>query len=183
MSEHGLRNYHQAKLKAAERLGIFDDASLPRNAEIEDARREYLRLFQADTQPVLLRQRREVAIEAMRFFATFEPRLVGAVLDGSADIHSAICLHLYSDNPNALACQLRDHGIPYDESSRRLRFGPDATKEFPVFLFSADDAAIDLTVLPFALQRQAPFDRIDDRPMKRASLGAVEALLAESCKG
>lgn len=179
MSEHGLRDYHQAKLKAAERLGIFDDASLPRNTEIEAARREYLRLFQADTQPALLRQRREVAIEAMRFFAAFEPRLVGAVLDGSADTHSAICLHLYSDDPDALARQLQEHGIPYDESSRRLRFGPAEAEEFPVFLFSADDTAIDLTVLPRDLQRQAPIDRIDDKPMKRASLRTVEALLAD----
>ena len=37
MAEGGIRDYHQAKLKAASRLGIHDDASLPRNTEIEDA--------------------------------------------------------------------------------------------------------------------------------------------------
>ena len=45
MAEGGIRDYHQAKLKAAARLGIHDDASLPRNREIEDALREYQRLF------------------------------------------------------------------------------------------------------------------------------------------
>ncbi|HZV38696.1 MAG TPA: hypothetical protein VFF96_08110, partial [Pseudoxanthomonas sp.] len=45
MAEGGIRDFHQAKLKAASRLGIFDDASLPRNREIEDALREYQRLF------------------------------------------------------------------------------------------------------------------------------------------
>src|SRR5690606_6689468 len=45
MAEGGMRDYHQAKLKAAQRLGILDDASLPRNREIEAALREYQRLF------------------------------------------------------------------------------------------------------------------------------------------
>ena len=44
MAEGGIRDYHQAKLKAAQRLGIHDDASLPRNREIEDALREIARL-------------------------------------------------------------------------------------------------------------------------------------------
>lgn len=47
MAEGGIRDFHQAKLKAASRLGIHDDASLPRNREIEDALREYQRLFAA----------------------------------------------------------------------------------------------------------------------------------------
>ena len=40
MAEGGIRDFHQAKLKAANRLGIHDDASLPRNREIEDALRQ-----------------------------------------------------------------------------------------------------------------------------------------------
>src|SRR3546814_9984626 len=31
MAEGGIRDFHQAKLKAASRLGILDDASLPRD--------------------------------------------------------------------------------------------------------------------------------------------------------
>ena len=45
-----MRDFHQAKLKAASRLGIHDDASLPRNREIEDALREYQRLFVGEAQ-------------------------------------------------------------------------------------------------------------------------------------
>lgn len=178
MAEHGIRDYHAAKLKAAHSLGLHNENDLPRNADIEDARREHLRLFQADTQPVLLRQKREVAREAMRFFARFEPRLVGAVLDGSADAHSAVCLHLFSDEAEALPRLLHEQDIPFDQSERRLRFGADEVEEFPVYLFSADDVAIDLTVLPSACLRQAPLDRVSDKPMKRASLGALETLLA-----
>ena len=74
MAESGIADYHQAKLKAAERLGIHDDASLPRNAEIEAALRQYQRLFGRDSAGELQR-RREAALEALRFFRAFEPRL------------------------------------------------------------------------------------------------------------
>jgi hypothetical protein len=177
MAEQGVRDYHVAKLKAAERLGIRDDKSLPRNSEIEQALREYQRLFRFDTQPQLLRERRRIAVEAMKFFFRFEPRLVGAVLEGTADAHSAVTLHLFSDDPDAVPRYLQEQRIPYEEQNRKLRTDRETWIEYPVFVFSADDVAIDLTVLPLDALRQAPLDRIAEKPMKRASLGAVEALL------
>jgi hypothetical protein len=179
MSEHGIRDFHHAKLKAAERLGIVDTLALPRNREIEDALREHQRLFQADTQPYMLHERREAALESMRFFSRFEPRLVGAVLDGTADSHSAVCLHLFDDDPEAVAFFLQEHGVPFETQARRLRLGADEQHEYPVMLFSADGLPFDITVLPRAALRQAPLDRIDERPMRRATLASVELLLAE----
>lgn len=179
MSEHGIRDFHHAKLKAAERLGILDTQALPRNLEVEQALREHQRLFLADSQPQLLRQRREAAIEAMRFLSAFEPRLVGAVLEGTADAHSAVCLHVYSDDPEAVMRYLRDHGVPFDSQVRHLRYGRDEQPEYPVLLFAADELPFDLTVLPRDALRQAPLDRADDRPMRRASLVQMELLLEE----
>ena len=179
MSEHGIRDYHRAKLKAAERLGIADEQALPRNQEIEAALREHQRLFLADRQPQRLRERRAVAVEAMRFLACFEPRLVGAVLDGTADEHSAVCLHVFSDDPEAVPHYLREHGVPFEAQTRRLRSSRDEQAEYPVLLFAAGELPFDLTVLPRDGLRQAPLDRIDEKPMRRASLATVEALLAE----
>ncbi|MGY3039945.1 hypothetical protein ACVWWQ_001568 [Rhodanobacter sp. TND4EL1] len=183
MSEHGIRDFHHAKLKAAERLGILDTQALPRNLEIEQALREHQRLFLADSQPQLLRQRREAAIEAMRFLAAFDPRLVGAVLEGTADAHSAVCLHVYSDDPDAVIIYLREHGVPFDTQTRRLRYSRDDQPEYPVLLFAADELPFDLTVLPRDALRQAPLDRADDRPMRRASLSQVRLLLEEDPDG
>ena len=45
--------------------------------------------------------------------------------------------------------------------------------------FDAGDTAIDVTVLPYDLLRQAPLDRVSEKPMRRAGLAAVEALLTE----
>ena len=179
MSEHGIRDFHHAKLKAAKRLGILDTQALPRNLEIEDALREHQRLFLADSQPQLLKQRREAAVEAMQFLAAFEPRLVGAVLEGTADAHSAVCLHVFSDDPDAVGLYLREHGVPIETQTRRLRNNRDDQPEYPVLLFAADELPFDLTVLPRDALRQAPLDRADDRPMRRASLAQVEILLAE----
>jgi predicted nucleotidyltransferase len=183
MSEHGIRDFHHAKVKAAERLGVFDTQALPRNNEIEDALREHQRIFQADSQPQALRTRREAAIEAMRFFSAFEPRLVGAVLEGTADEHSAVCLHLFSDEVETVQLFLTEQGIPFDLQTRRLRLTRDEQAEYPVLLFNADGIGIDLTVMPHDSLRQPPLDRVDERPLRRASRSMVEALLTEQDMG
>lgn len=182
MSEHGIRDFHHAKLKAAERLGILDAQALPRNLEIERALREHQRLFQADSQPQLLLRRRTAAVEAMKFLAQFEPRLVGAVLEGTADAHSAVCLHVFSDDPDAVELYLSEHGVPVETQIRRLRYGRDEQPEYPVLLFAADELPFDLTVLPRNALRQSPLDRTDDRPMRRAPLAQVEMLLNEEAE-
>lgn len=179
ISEHGIRDYRQAKLKAAQRLGVGDEQGLPRNREIEDALREHQRLFQSDQQPRALRARREAACEAMRFLARFEPRLVGAVLEGTADAHSAVCLHVFCDAPEDVAAFLHERSIPFELRSRLLRLDRQRSMEFPVLLFYANSLPIDLTMLPCDVLRQPPLGRIDERPLRRASLAAVEALLVE----
>lgn len=178
MSEHGIRDFHHAKVKAAERLGILDAQALPRNNEIEDALREHQRIFHAESQPQLLQERREAAVEAMRFLDRFDPRLVGAVLEGTADAHSAVCLHVFSDTPESVVLFLQERGVPLTQQTRRLRTTRDEQTEYPVLLFAADGLPFDITVLPRDALKQAPLDRIDEKPMRRASIAAVEELLA-----
>ena len=179
MAESGIRDYHQAKLKAADRLGIHDDASLPRNREIEDALREYQRLFLGDAQAAGLRQRREAALRALEFFSGFEPRLVGPVLDGTADQYAPVALHLHTDDADAVARHFEQHGIPAESRSRRLRLDRERLYDAPVWLFSAEDLTFDLTVLPHDALRQAPLSPVDEKPMKRASAAQLRQLLAD----
>jgi hypothetical protein len=179
IAESGFRDYHQAKLKAASRLGIHDDASLPRNCEIEDALREYQRLFDRDQQPAALRSRREGALEAMKFFASFEPRLVGPVLEGTADGSSPVQLHLHSDDPDAVTRFLEQHGIPAEPRTRRLRRDRHQTQDYPVWSFVADELTYELTVLPYDALRQAPLSSVNERPMRRASHPQLAQVLLE----
>ncbi|MEL1266040.1 hypothetical protein [Pseudoxanthomonas putridarboris] len=179
MAEGGVRDYHQAKLKAANRLGIHDDASLPRNREIEDALRQYQRLFVGESHAVGLRQRREAALRALGFFEPFSPRLVGPVLDGTADANSPVHLHLHSDDPDAVTRFLEEHRIPAEPRTRRLRMDRERIADLPVWVFSAEELGFDLTVLPHDALRQAPLSSVDEKPMKRASGAQLRQLLAE----
>lgn len=178
MAEGGIRDFHQAKLKAASRLGIHDDASLPRNREIEDALREHQRLFVGARQADAVRIRREAAVQALGFFEPFAPRLVGPVLEGTADEHSAVTLHLHTDDASAVARFLDDHGIPAEGRMRRLRLDRQRTGDFDVWVFTADGLTFDLTVLPEAVLRQAPLSAVDEKPMRRASHAQLERLIA-----
>ncbi|TBR14504.1 MAG: hypothetical protein EPO46_00540 [Lysobacter sp.] len=179
MAESGIADYHQAKLKAALRLGIHDDASLPRNAEIEAALRQYQRLFRRDAGDELHR-RREAALEAMRFLHAFEPRLVGPVLEGTADARSPVMLHLHADDADAVARFFEEHNIPAQPRSRRLRLDRHRDGEFPVWIFSADDLPFDITVLPHDGLRQAPLSPVDEKPMRRASASQLRHLVTEA---
>lgn len=179
MAEHGIADYHQAKLKAAARLGIHDDASLPRNSEIETALRQYQRLFRRDAAGELQR-RREAALEALRFFRQFEPRLVGPVLEGTADERSPVMLHLHADDPEAVMRFFEEHDIPAQPRSRRLCLDRHREGEFGVWVFSADDLPFDVTVLPTGVLRQAPLSPVDEKPMRRANAAQVRQLVAEA---
>ncbi len=179
MAEGGIRDYHQAKLKAAARLGIHDDASLPRNREIEDALREYQRLFIGQSHTLALRTRREAALRALEFFSDFSPRLVGPVLDGTADTNAPVMLHVHSDDADATARFLDEHGIPSETRTRRLRLDRERNLDAPVWLFSAEELSFDITALPMDALRQAPLSSVDEKPMRRASASQLRQLLAE----
>lgn len=179
MAEGGIRDYHQAKLKAAQRLGIHDDASLPRNREIDDALRAYQRLFLGPDQAHEVRRRREAAVRALDFFRSFHPRLVGPVLDGTADANTAVALHLHDDDADAVPRWLDEQGVPAESRSRHVRLDREREGDFPVWLFSAEGLSFDLTVLPVHVLRQAPLSGVDEKPMRRASAAQLSALLAE----
>ncbi len=103
MAEHGIQDFRAAKRKAADRLGISDAGALPSNTEIEAALAAYQRLFAADTHERTLKAQRRTALRAMRWLPGLRPRLVGPVLTGTATEHADIQLHLFVDNPEAVA--------------------------------------------------------------------------------
>lgn len=183
MAEGGMRDYQQAKFKAAQRLGIHDDASLPRNSEIEQALREYQRLFAADAHHEAVALRRQAALHALEFFAAFHPRLVGPVLDGTADANSPVQLHLHSDDPDAIARFFDEQRIPAELRERRIRFDRQREADVSAWVFAADGLVIDAAVLPYDALRQAPLSVVDGRPMKRASITQLRELVAQDRAG
>lgn len=180
MAEHGVRDFLFAKRKAAERLGIVEGASLPRNAEIEAALAEYQRLFGGDEHARSLQAQRLIAIEAMRMLHAFQPRLVGSVLAGTATTHATVQLHAFADRAESVGFALMDRGVDYEVSEKQLKMGSDRTVLQPMIEFEIDGQLIEIVVFSIDGIRQAPTSPVDGRPMRRADLGAVEALLAEA---
>ena len=179
MSEAGIRDFQLAKRKAMERLRLSDVRQLPSNEEIEWALTAYQRLFRADSQPQRLAELRRVAVRAMRFLERFQPRLVGAVLSGTADQHSDVCLHVFAEPPEAVGFFLWDNGIAHDTGERRLRLASDDTRRMPTYRFMAEDVPVELVVFSERERRRVPLSPVDGKPMRRASLQAVEALVAD----
>lgn len=177
MAGAGKQDFLAAKRKAAARLGVSESRFMPRNTEIKAALEEYQNLFQSTTHPNHIRALRKTALDAMYFFSAFEPRLVGGVLEGIANEHSDITLHLFSDTAEDVAVFLMEERIPFDTADRRVRVMPDQYEEYPAFQFLAGDHRVELVVFPVNGLRQAPFSPVDGRPMRRGSVAAVEKML------
>lgn len=173
----GIRDFGIAKKKAAERLGLRDRGSLPGNVEIENAVSEHLQLFAGDSHADLLQTMRLAALSAMELLSPFRPRLVGPVLNGTADANSAINLHVFADSAESVAHALDRHGLSYKSYERRLKSRRDRAETYAGFEFHHGEAAVQATVFPVDGIRQAPISPIDGKPMKRADEKAVRELL------
>jgi hypothetical protein len=114
--EEGME-YATAKRKAARDMGAVRGnarVELPRNEAVEDAVREHIALFCADTQAAELAALRALALAWMQRLAEFRPHLSGAVWRGTATRLSAIHIDLYADDAKAPEIALINQGIDYD---------------------------------------------------------------------
>jgi hypothetical protein len=173
----GIRDFGLAKKKAAERLGLRDRGSLPGNAEIEQAVSEHLQLFAGDSHHDLLNTMREAALSAMELLSGFTPRLVGPVLNGTADANSAVNLHVFADSAESVAHALDQNGLSYKPYERRLKSRRDRAETYAGFEFHHGEASVQATVFPVDGIRQAPISPVDGKPMQRADEKAVRELL------
>ena len=180
MSEHGIRDFLFAKRKAAERFGVTDGGLLPRNVEIEEALAQYQRLFEGENHDQSLLAQRLAAVEVMEYLADFQPRLVGPVLSGTATEHAHVQLHVFADRAESVAFKLMDNGVPFETGERRVKMNADRMLTQPCFSLEMNDQEIDVVVFPLDGIRQAPASPVDGRPMRRADLAELRALVASN---
>ena len=177
IQEEGLLDFRSAKAKAAARLGLGRRAPLPDNAEIEAALAERNRIFHGETLPELLSTLRHAALELMSDLSSYQPRLVGDVLSGNATVHTSVDLHLFSDTTEAVSASLESLGVHYRSIARRHRLRHDEVEQFPGYRFSTHGCDFSITVFPVRLRGHAPLSPVDGRPMRRAGLRELAALL------
>ncbi len=178
MAEEGVQDFLTAKQKAAARLRWPDLRNLPSNPEVAAALHHYRRLFQARQQHEQLHQLRTTALEALRFLAPFDARLVGPVLTGNIGPHDPIYLHVFAASSEEVAGFLHAHHIPHSHAERTVRYGRTQIETYPMFRFWAGEAAIELTVFPATGLRRPPLCPVDGQPMFRADADHLMALIA-----
>lgn len=110
--EEGLE-YGPAKRRAVKQMGLNARTALPDNDLLEDAVREYINVFCADTQPAELKALRRLALTWMERLAEFRPYLGGAVWHGTATRLSDIYLQLFCDDPKSAEIALIEHDVDY----------------------------------------------------------------------
>jgi hypothetical protein len=110
--EEGLE-YGPAKRRAIRQLGLGARTALPDNDAVEDAVREYIELFCADTQPAELAALRKLALLWMERLAQFRPYLGGSVWHGTATRLSDIYIQLFCDDPKSAEIALIEKNVNY----------------------------------------------------------------------
>lgn len=174
-------DYDAAKRKAARQV-IGDDQPrpnlLPDNFEIEEEVRKYQALFQGATQPLKLRELRELALQVMEQLEQFRPYLAGAVLNGTAGEHDDIHLQLFADSAKDVIMFLLDRDVNIDISEtphfKGGRHDPVETVSFHWRKQQVHAELYEMNDLRGALK-----PRPDGRP-HRADIDAVRALLADT---
>ncbi|HTT10144.1 MAG TPA: hypothetical protein VMG60_04560 [Burkholderiaceae bacterium] len=110
-------DYSSAKRRAA-RAVLGEAAStrglLPDNEQVEEEVRRHLRLFGGAEHRALLAALRRHALTLMQRLQCFEPRLVGAVLNGTATEFSDVQLQLFTDDVKAVEIHLLNEGIDFE---------------------------------------------------------------------
>jgi hypothetical protein len=114
--EEGLE-YGAAKRRAIKQMGLPLRAALPDNDLVEDAVREYIDLFCADTQPAELLALRRLAMEWMERLERFHPHVGGAVWHGTATRLSDIYLQLFCEDSKSTEIKLIDMGVRFETAS------------------------------------------------------------------
>ena len=181
MADEGVVDFRVAKEKAARRLGVGGDAQQgwPSNAEIEEELHSRLQLFHGEAHSAELRQLREQALQAMHWLTEFQPRLTGPVLSGTATRHTAITLHLFADTPESVLFFLMDQQVAYEEAWQRLHYGDAPARDYPSLKLNYASADLRLVLFDLDEDRRSPASPVDGKPLRRATLGQVQKLLAE----
>ncbi|AFL74763.1 hypothetical protein [Thiocystis violascens] len=180
MVEQGLSDYDRAKRKAAERMGTPNRRQWPSNEAVQEAVLTHRRLFLGHVHERDCLDLRENALEAMKTFQGFRPRLIGPALSGAGDRQTGVELLLFSERPEDVLFALMEHGIPWQDAERDFRYPDGQRQSHPLFRFMAGEMPVKLIVLPMRALRNPPLDPVTEQPLRGADPEEVRRLLADA---
>ena len=176
LAEDGITDFGAAKRKAARQLGCTESRNLPTNQEIEDALRRYQALYHAEAHRDRLKVLLCLARDCMHAFARFRPQLAGGLVTGNVGKNSGIQVLLYADSSKDVEMYLMNERLRFAQRETKLFVGG-ALCRLPAFAIEADEADVEFSVLAIEHEKLSP-RAADGRSLPRATLGAVEALIA-----
>jgi len=126
------KEYRQAKIRAAENLGV---KILPSNREIAEELDRLAQELEGEEREKRLIEMRETALQIMKILKVFNPRLIGSVWRGTANKNSDIDIIIFHDKPKEITTTLKNAGlfVRYAEWQTTEKRGEEKTS-FHIFL-------------------------------------------------
>ncbi|RQW78157.1 MAG: hypothetical protein EHM51_00530 [Geobacter sp.] len=183
MYEEGVREYRDAKRKAARHFGVEKALSLgshlPSNAEIHGELQRIIGLYEEKALPERLMRLRLLALRQMEILAPFHPYLVGSVLSGAVTERSDIDLHLFAESCEKVEELLSREGIPFEQEVVTIRHGGEFF-EYPHIYLHCEEVVVECTVYPLEDIHRVPKSSITGRPMERAGTKRLKKLIEDA---
>lgn len=164
--------------RAAEATGIRLHQQSDFDEELAEAVRSYRQLFHPGSASPSARLR-ATAIEAMRFFEPFHPRVGGGVVDGSADEHEAVQLWLFPDSAKDVVQWMHEHAMPYDNGPDYVYLNDEAPLRATSLQVVADGVEVHLILLPGERPRDTLRRRRGEAGERVLTISALARLIAE----
>ncbi len=181
MYEDGVREYRDAKRKAAKRFGpekaLSLGSHLPTNAEIHEELARLIGSREEEVLPQRLLGLRVRALSYLELFEEFSPYLVGSVLSGAVTGRSDIDIHLFSDSVEAVENLLRERGIEFETETVPIRKGG-VIKDYTHIYLEEQGIEIECSVYPEDERRNRTISSITGRPMERAGAAQLRKLIS-----
>lgn len=183
MYEDGVREYRDAKRKAAKRFGpekaLSLGSHLPTNAEIHEELAKLIAVREEEALPERLLRLRRAALGYLEMFADFSPYLVGSVLSGAVTERSDIDIHIFSDSIEAVENLLKEHGVGFETETVPIRKGG-VVKDYTHVYLEHEGVVVECSVYPEKERHNRTVSSITGRPMERAGATQLKKLIADS---
>lgn len=175
IAEGGL-DYRSAKQRAIEE--VLGEQSPPRNAvpdnaDVDEALRQHLALFDP-AHPQRVARMRRTALRLMDTLADFQPYLTGAVWKGIVSEHAPIHVQLFHDDGKEVQIHLLNLGLEIEVTELPHFRGEGRFASVEALCLSWEDEPVLLSLYSVDDLRGA----LRGQPAERGSRDTVEALLA-----
>lgn len=182
MYEEGVKEYRDAKRKAAKQFGpekvLSLGSHLPSNAEIHEELERLIGIYEEKVLPERLLQMRLLALRYMEILEPFSPYLVGSVLSGTVTERSDIDLHLYAESSEEVEEYLRGKGIPFECDMVTIRRGGEFF-EYPHIYIEDEGIIIECSIYPPEDIHKRSKSSITGRPIERVNINRLRKMVGE----